>query len=272
MAEATHGKTVTKKKRNGRGAFTLGVIIICLAAVGVGFLISTGVSSFKKLTDKTQLKNEYEAFLKPVVMLDPEPFDDVTRADMEDLLNASILSLLTDENNSPYDYDFVEGEVSGLAISQQEVEKAFKNLFGSDVAPVHQSVECSTCVFEYQSAAERYVIPITGYDPAYSPRVIDIDKTGEGTVALTVGYIAYGDWAMNSDNDFTQPEPSKYRKITLRESGGGYYVSAIQNADTSALSTAASRSTATAAQQTSAQSTETSAQVSQSASSGTQTQ
>ena len=57
MAEATHGKTVTKKKRNGRGAFTLGVIIICLAAVGIVFLISSGVSAVKKLTDKTQLKN-----------------------------------------------------------------------------------------------------------------------------------------------------------------------------------------------------------------------
>lgn len=266
MAEDTSQKAVTKKKRSGRGAFVLGLILICLAAVGAVFLISTGVSAVKKLTDKTQLKNEYEAFLKPVVMLDPEPFDDVTRADMEDLLNASILSLLTDENNSPYNYEFVEGEVSGLAISQEEVEKAFKKLFGSEVTPVHQSVECSTCVFEYQSAAGRYVIPITGYDPAYSPRVIDIDKTGEGTVALTVGYIAYSDWEMNSDNDFTQPEPSKYRKITLRESGGSYYVSAIQNADTSALSTASSKVTVATTKPTSQSSTAESTQASQSTS------
>ena len=53
MAEDTSQKAVTKKKRSGRGAFILGLILICLAAVGAVFLISTGVSAVKKLTDKT---------------------------------------------------------------------------------------------------------------------------------------------------------------------------------------------------------------------------
>ncbi|MGN1479995.1 MAG: hypothetical protein ACI4XH_09520, partial [Acutalibacteraceae bacterium] len=71
---------------------------------------------------------------------------------------------------------------------------------------------------------------------------------------------------MNSDNDFTQPEPSKYRKITLRESGGSYYVSAIQNADTSALSTASSKVTVATTKPTSQSSAAESAQASQSTS------
>ncbi len=224
---------VKERKRGHKGSFALGLVIIFFALVGI---VCSGVFAFnsiRNLFNNDAQKSEYEKFLYPVVMLDPEVFDDVTKADMTDLIAASILSLISDDENSPYDFEFVEGEVSGLAIPQDVVKDAFVTLFGTDIQPVHQSVECSTCVFEYQSASGRYVIPITGYDPAYMPDVIDIDKTGEGTVSLTVGYIAYGDWEVNQNNDYVQPEPARYRKITLREIDSGYYVSAIQNADVS---------------------------------------
>ncbi len=217
---------VKEKKRY----FALGVVIICLAIVGTCFLGSLAVNSIKDIFNNQKAKAEYESYLYPVVMLDPQPFDDVTNGSMEDLLNASILSLLTNDESNPHNFEFVEGETSGLAIEKETVEQAFYLLFGKDVTPVHQSVECSTCVFEYQSAVGRYVIPLTGYDPAYLPRVIDIDKKGEGTVALTVGYVAYGDWQI-SENQFVQPEPVKYRKITLRENDDSFYISAIQNAE-----------------------------------------
>lgn len=228
--ENTNIKT---EKRGQRGSFALGLIIICFALIGVAFLVMQAVGGVRSVFNDDARKAEYEAFLYPVVMLDPEVFDDVTTADMTDLLASSILSLLSDEKNSPYEFEFVEGETSGLAIPKDVVEKAFTTIFGTDVQPVHQSVECSTCVFEYQAAAGRYVIPITGYDPAYLPDVIEIDKSREGTLALTVGYIAYGDWQVNESNEYAQPEPAKYRKITLRETESGYYISAIQNADAS---------------------------------------
>lgn len=228
-------KKIKKAKSSNRGSFILGLTIICLAIVGICFLVSFGVGKVKTLTNKDNLKNEYETLLYPVVMLDPDTFDDVTNANMENLITASILSLLTDSENSPDKFDFVEGNVSGLAIKQSTVEEAFKKLFGSSITPVHQSVQCSTCVFQYQGTAQRYVIPITGYDPAYTPKVIEINKSKEGTVELTVGYIAYGDWATDKNNDFTEPDPAKYRKITLRPAESGYYISAIQNADVSQL-------------------------------------
>lgn len=224
---------VKKKKRGHKGAFALGLVIICFALIGAVSLVMYAVSGVQTLFNNEAQKAEYEDFLYPVVMLDPEVFDDVTTADMSDLLAASILSLLSEDENSPYDFEFVEGETSGLAIPEETVEKAFAELFGTDIQPEHKSVECSTCVFEYQSASARYVIPLTGYDPAYLPDVLEIDKNREGTVALTVGYVAYGDWQVSEDSEYTQPEPSKYRKITLRETDSGYYVSAIQNTDAS---------------------------------------
>ena len=239
MAEDITDKALPKEKKHG-GFFALGIVIICFAVAGAVFLGGLAVGGIKSLTGKEKQKKEYEKFLYPVVMLDPNIFDDVTNANMEDLLNAAILSLLTADDSSPYDFDFVEGETSGMAIPQETVEKAFSSLFGTDVTPIHQSVECSTCVFEYQSAAKRYIIPITGYDPAYSPQVEDIKKSKEGAIELTVGYIAYGDWEVNEDKSFAKTEPAKYRKITLRQTDSGYYVSAIQNADMTKLTTVSS--------------------------------
>lgn len=222
---------VKKNSRSHKSSFALGLVIICLALVGVASIVMYAVGGVQSLFNQDVKKAEYEDFLYPVVMLDPEVFDDVTTADMEDLLAASILSLLSEEESNPHDFQFVEGDVSGLAIPEETVNEAFAALFGTDVEPEHRSVECSTCVFEYQSAAARYVIPLTGYDPAFLPDVLEIDKTREGSVSLTVGYVAYGDWQVNEDNGFAQPEPAKYRKITLRRTDNGYYVSAIQNAD-----------------------------------------
>ena len=220
-----------KKSRSHKSSFALGLVIICFAIVGIMSVVMYAVGGVQSLFNQEKQKAEYEDFLYPVVMLDPEVFDDVTTADMEDLLAASILSLLSEEESNPHDFPFVEGEVSGLAIPEATVNKAFAELFGTDIKPEHRSVECSTCVFEYQSSAARYVIPLTGYDPAFLPDVMEIDKNHEGSVALTVGYVAYGDWQVNEDNSFTQPEPAKYRKITLRKTESGYYVSAIQNAE-----------------------------------------
>lgn len=220
----------TKNKKKNKGSFIVGVIVIIFAVVGAVFAVKSGISSISKLTNDDKEKAEYEQFLYPVVTLDPGTFDDVTGADMDNLICSAILSLLTDSENNPYDFEFVEGEVSGMGIPQETVENAFETLFGNDIKPVHQSVECSTCVFTYQSAAKRYVIPITSYDPAYVPDVIEIEKDTE-TVELLVGYVAYGDWETNESEEFTSPEPAKYRRITLRQLDKGYYVSAIRNAD-----------------------------------------
>ena len=38
-------------------------------------------------------------------------------------------------------------------------------------------------------------------------------------------------WAQDEAGNFIQPEPSKYVKVTLRESSNGYYISAMQATD-----------------------------------------
>ncbi len=220
-----------ENKKGGKGSFILGLLVVLLAIVGAVFLIGTGVGQLRSLTGSEKQKKEYEEYLSPVATLDINTFDDITGADMKELICSAILSLLEQDGNSPYDFEFVEGDISGMGIPQETVEEAFIALFGTEVKPVHQSVECSTCIFTYQSQTKRYVIPITSYDPAYAPKVLSIKKAAEGSVELLTGYIAYGDWQKSETGGYEQPEPSKYRKITLRKTDKGYYISAIQNAE-----------------------------------------
>ena len=111
-------KSINEKenKKGGKGSFILGLSVVLLAVAGLVFLISAGVGQLHKLSDSEKQKKEYEEYLSPVATLDISPFDDITGADMKELICSSILSLLEQDSNSPYDFEFVEGEVSGMGI------------------------------------------------------------------------------------------------------------------------------------------------------------
>ena len=82
----------------------------------------------------------------------------------------------------------------------------------------------------YDAATKTYHIPVAGVDQLYTAQIYEIEKKG-ATTYLTVGYIAGGQWVQDANGDIVAPEPDKYMKITLREKGESYYISAIQATD-----------------------------------------
>ena len=124
-----------------------------------------------------------------------------------------------------------------MLIPQTEVEQSFKKLFGNDVKLVHTTVDGGGIEFKYSEKKKCYVIPITGISPIYTPEVISADEKS-GSMILTVGYLASEDWVLDENGNMTQPQPSKYMKITLRKnSDGTYYISALQSTDSSEIVT-----------------------------------
>lgn len=218
---------MAKRKKN-RFAFPIGVIAMILAVIGAVTVIKFGINSVKNLADNTAKKAEYEAFLTPVVMFDPDPFDDLTQAEIPQLVNSAVWALLKSEKGTE-GYAYSDG---GIVVPQADIEKYFIQLFGReiDISSMHQSIDMSDYDITYDSALKSYILPITGIDSAYAPKVYDIDKQGS-SVILTVGYIGAKAWAQNENGELTAPEPDKIMKITLRESSGEMYISSIQNAD-----------------------------------------
>jgi hypothetical protein len=222
-----------KKSKGGKNslAFPIGVIASILALIGLISVISFGINTVKNISDKTAEKKEYETILAPVVMFDPDPFDDLTQADVSQLLNCAVWSLLmSPEGTDKYSYS--EGENFGLEVPQKDIETHFINLFGTeiDIASMFSSIDMSEYDILYDAALQSYILPITGVESAYTPKVYSIEKQGNSDI-LTVGYIGNKAWVQIADGEYQAPEPDKYMKITFRERSGGMYVSSIQAVD-----------------------------------------
>ena len=218
-------KTVSvRKHRRNKAAMPVGIVVIIFAVIGLAAVIAGIIFGVGKLTDQSAKKSEYESFITPVIMFDPDPFDDVTKGNQEQLINAAIWALL----KSDLDTSVYATDDGNLSIPQADVEKYFSKLFGPEAKPEHRSVTGLGYEFSYDSAKQAYIVPITGVEPMYTPRVFEISKKGN-TVELLVGYLGSSQWAQAENGDMVEPEPDKYVTVVLRESADGYYVSAIRS-------------------------------------------
>lgn len=216
------------KRKKSRLAIPIGFITIILAIVGLVTAVKGTVNFIKTKAESSSEKATYEKFLEPVVMFDPDTFDDLTKADKSQLLYSAIWSLLRDEDGMNK-YAIDQG---GIRVPQTDVEEAFTTLYGSEINPasLHSTVDMSGYDISYDSALQAYIIPITGVESAYMPKVVSIEKKGS-SVILEVGYINQRAWADMNGDTVSAPEPDKYMKITLREGDKGMYVASIQNTD-----------------------------------------
>ena len=218
-------------KKKNKLAFPVGIITVILAVVGLVTVVNFTVDFVKNKKDNTALKSEYEDMLKPVVMFDPDPFDDLTQADETQLVYAAIWNLLTDEEGADK-YGYSTGETVGIVVPQSDIEQSFIYLFGSeiDITSLHSSIDMTEYDITYDAALQSYILPITGVDSAYIPRVTDITKQGSSHV-LTVEYISSKAWADVDDEGYNPPAADKVMTITMRSGSDGMYVSSIQNAN-----------------------------------------
>ena len=237
----------TKKHKKGarRWAFPLGLLIAVLALVGAVTVIAAGVGAAKNAVQKSRNFDEYNKMLTPVVMNDPDAFDDITNATPEQLIDIAIWSILKSDL-APDRYEYGE---SGMIIPEADVTASFEKLFGTEIRPTHGTVEGYGYEFTYDASKQTYTIPLTGIVPTYTPRVVDLDKTNN-SIVLTVAYLGGDQWAQDSEGNMVAPEPDKYMKVTLREKDGSYYISALQNTATPETATTAAAETTTSAPET----------------------
>lgn len=218
---------MSKNKKRSPLNLIVGLAVIVLVGVGIISIISgIGSDLSKKIDEKNEAKySEYEEFISPVIMNDPDTFDDISQANVEQLISISIWSLI-EENIEPDTYEYIDG---GILIPQKDVESKFVSLFGPDVKINHSTVDGGEGIeFRFSESEKGYVIPITGITPIYLPKVTDVSER-ESTITLTVGYLASQEWQQDSEGNMTEPEPSKMMEITLsKNQDGSFYVRSIR--------------------------------------------
>lgn len=214
------------KKKRSKPNLIVGITVLLLAFVGLATLIITATQEISRsVKEKNAEEYEvYEEFIAPVIMNDPDTFDDVTLADPGQLVSMAIWSIL-DSNPEADKYEYTD---DGMLLPAEEVEENFRRLFSDQVKIIHSNVDGGGIDFRYSEKKKAYVIPITGIEPIYTPKVIDVKETSS-SVELTVGYLYSSDWQQDSQGNMIPPEPGKYMKITLGKNGdNGYFVRAIQ--------------------------------------------
>lgn len=227
---------MAKEKKRSPLSFAVGLVVLALVLIGVANVFSYVGEKVSEITNNTAQNEEYEEFIAPIIMNDPDTFDDVSVANQSQLISITIWTILQDGLVT----DQYEYSDSGMLMPIADVERMFIELFGDQVTLVHTSVEAGEGIdFQYSEKQECYVIPITGISPIYTPKVIDSEETS-ATIVLTVAYLASEDWQQDENGDMVEPEPSKYVKITLvKLDDGGFYIRAIQAADVTEYTTAA---------------------------------
>lgn len=216
-------KTESKK----RFSFIFGLATVVFSLIGLGGCILTGIGFIRTQGEEKQSRefDAYNEFLVAVAAVDPAPFDDITGASSEELVEIAVWSIIGAELE-PDKYDYSTGE---LAIPVSDVETAYTRYFGTDKPIVHTSVTGYGYEFSYNAEKGCYFIPLTAIEPFYTPRVTASEKKAD-SVTLTVGLINSNVWKQNSvTGELSRPEPDKFIKVTLRTSGGASYIGAIRS-------------------------------------------
>ncbi|MBQ7688184.1 MAG: hypothetical protein IJT27_03085 [Clostridia bacterium] len=217
----------TPKKKNRTGFFVVGLLIIALAAFGLVQLALLGVQSVKEASREKQqaLLAAYNTYLIPAAAIDIEPFDDITSAKMEELVEMSVWSVLNAAAD-PTEYEYENGE---LRLPAAEVEAAYQSFFGSEVPINHCTVSGYGYEFAYDAATNAYQIPLTTITPLYTPQFVSAEEKGDVTI-LTCGLVNAGLYTQDPvSGELQVPAPDKYIKVTLRIGPGGRYIRAIQS-------------------------------------------
>ena len=202
----------------------VGTLVLLLALVGVGFLVSlAGQSIYRSVTDDSQLR-AWDEFIAPVVMLDPEPFETTADADPEMILRASVWRAVTvgAENYTEYD------ELGRTIVPLADVTDACHVLFGEQCELATLTTREETFFAYDESSASFHVAPFSSAS-SFAPYVESSRTTNEG-ILLHVGYVSATDeWRSDTSSQAELPTPIKYMEYLLQtDSSGRQYIAAIR--------------------------------------------
>ncbi|MDU7338941.1 MAG: hypothetical protein E7L17_12590 [Clostridium sp.] len=220
VAEQTPSLRRRGKYRYGIG---VGALVMVLAFVGLSVLVwGVGRQIYRAATDDTQLR-AYDTFLSPIVMQDPEPFENEEEANAEMVMKASLWRAVT-QNGAQYNsYD----DQGRTLVPLGDVVDACHALFGPN-CNLQPSNPKEETFFEYDSQQNVFRVAPYSSQSSFAPYTISSKKSGD-TVTLRVGYVV-GDWQDATESSSASPEPVKYMQYILKKTADGKseYVAAVR--------------------------------------------
>lgn len=185
ISEEEHPK---KGKLKRRIYAVLGVVFTIFAIIGIITSAGKGIAFLKSFTSGEMKKDSFTELIYPVVIMDIESFDKPADLTSEQIVTASIWSIImNDEKLEKYPVNIAGGDV--ISISAYDVEAEAVSLFGQDHAEfVHTTVGPVNSRFYYDTDKGVYNVPIHPIVFTYEPEIKSIVKSGN-KYTITVDYI-----------------------------------------------------------------------------------
>jgi hypothetical protein len=214
----TRKQTVTL----GAGILLFAAILICIA---VFFIVKSAIGFVKDYVGQDETASYFESYLEPVVMFDPDTFDDISAADARWKLETAIWAAL-DENEKNGSYATTSDGREILPV--KDVASYIEKYFGDAANPGYETFADGNFTYEYSEKEQCYYIPLTAVTDYYMPSVTNIKKSFN-TVSLTVAYIPCKNWGQDNSGDAQRTDPDKTMTIVLTGSRGSYAIKSIKD-------------------------------------------
>ncbi len=205
--EAEQTEPVNQKKR--RFFFGFAVFVIIMAFIGVISSVQFVANVTANLLDNTSLKNEFAAFIFPVVVNDIAPFEEADEIPDSSKISCAIWNILLNSDTSQFERD----EGTGLSIPEYNVSASCRELFGSSVSLEHQTVGTAEVRFTYNEETHTYTANKNIRYLTYSPQIVSIAEDGD-VYTVVVGYLPPTVAAVAGINGL-QAQPEKYMEYTI---------------------------------------------------------
>lgn len=220
------------RRQRRRRRQLLGAVICVLVLVGVGTTLFGGYRVVAALFDDSDLRAEYEDRLRTLMMYDPLPFASLDQLDQTQLRQACIWGAIYSAQRTQGSLDSYERDpdTEALILPALEVDAFLTQLVGPDYTLPHESFESDGMVYEYSEEYKGYLIPATGEQGIYTPKVVKLQRNGR-TMRVTVGYVPL--FNMSGEYTMTLPtEPTKYMDYIFEKPDKTFYLTALEASET----------------------------------------
>ena len=209
------------RHKTKRPAIPKAVLSLMLCIVGTIILVnSVSVETFDAVYEEN-----YNIFLLPLVLNDPEPFNSIDELDTNKILSASIWHTVLSQDNRYYtNFD----ELGRVIIPIEDVAKSASILFGSNYSMPIQNPSTST-FFELDPNGKNYLVkPISNHE-TYIPTVLS-KSIANNEIILNVGYSKPDDpfWSINEHSTSPNPEKTMNYILSKDNTTGRMYIKSIQ--------------------------------------------
>ncbi len=211
-------ESFSEEARKGKPSISKGVFFLLLAlALVVSFVAFFEKDSLMPLNSAAKLK-EFDSFLVPVVMQDPESFQKIEEVDPQMIMTAGIWRAILSKPDHYYDQFDDRGRT---VVPFSDVDAACKELFGPSYDLPMKKPQQTFYELDTQKQ-EFYVVPHSNHN-TYLPYTQKASRR-DGNIYLLVGYVSPDDPTRTDPDSATKtPVPEKTKEFILSEQNDGFY-------------------------------------------------